>query len=252
MKIALLTGASSGLGKEFAKKIHAVFPEIDEVWCVARRQERLEELKNEVKDAKLLPVCADITNTSDVKRIFERVKAENAEISLLINNAVCGFHGAFADADLSEQERCMNLNILAMTRFTRYALDFMPKGARILTTSSIASFVPNANMAVYSASKAYATFFSRALNEELRASRRSATAVCPAPMNTEFLTVGHVKGNSKTFDRLPYCDVAKVALGALNAAKLRKAVYTPRAFYKFYRVLARILPEGLLVKLAKT
>ncbi|MBQ5771081.1 MAG: SDR family NAD(P)-dependent oxidoreductase [Clostridia bacterium] len=252
MKIALLTGASSGLGKEFARKIHTVFPEIDEVWCVARRLDRLEALRNEVTDVKIVPIAADITNAEDTETVFARVENEKAEISLLISNAGCGFHGAFESSHISEQERCMNLNIVAMTRFTRMALDFMPKGARILLTSSIASFVPNAYMAVYSASKAYATFFSRALNEELRASHRSSTAVCPAPMNTEFLTVGHVKGNSKTFDRLPYCNVEKVALGALKAAKLRKAVYTPRAFYKFYRILVRILPDSLLVKLAKT
>ncbi len=252
MKIALLTGASSGLGRMFATKIHAVFPEIDEIWVVARRLERLEALKSEIKDVYVTPIAADITSESDRKMIFDRVKNENAEIALLINNAGCGFHGAFESSDIEEQEKCIRLNVLALTAFTRSALDFMPRGARILTTSSIASFVPNANMAVYSASKAYATFFSRALNEELHTSHRSATAVCPAPMNTEFLTVGHVKGNSKTFERLPYCDVEKVAVGALKAAKMRKAVYTPRAFYKFYRILVRLLPEGLLVKLAKT
>ena len=252
MKIALLTGASSGLGRMLAKKIHSEFHEIDEVWAVARRLDRLNDLKNEVDDVKIVPIAADITKESDRQAIFARVKAENAEISLLINNAGCGFHGAFSSSDPEEQKRCMELNIVAMTAMTRTALDFMPKGARILTTSSIASFVPNAYMAVYSASKAYATFFSRALNEELRATHRSATAVCPAPMNTEFLTVGHVQGNSRTFERLPYCDVEKVAKGALKAAKLRKAVYTPRAFYKFYRVLARLLPDSLLVKPAKT
>ncbi|MBQ3168190.1 MAG: SDR family NAD(P)-dependent oxidoreductase [Clostridia bacterium] len=252
MKIALLTGASSGLGRMFAEKIHIVFPEIEEIWCVARRLDRLEEIKREVTDVKIVPVCADITNEDERQAIFDRVKREKAEISLLINNAGCGFHGALDSSDIEEQERCIRLNVLAMTLLTRSALDYMPKGARILTTSSIASFVPNANMAVYSASKAYATFFSRALNEELSSSRRSATAVCPAPMNTEFLTVGHVKGNSKTFERLPYCDVEKVALGALKAAKLRKAVYTPRAFYKFYRFITRFLPDGLLIKMAKT
>lgn len=252
MKIALLTGASSGLGRMFARKIHEVFPEIEEVWCVARRLDRLEEVRNEVKDVKIVPVAADITNESDRKAIFDKVQQENSQIVLLINNAGCGFHGSFDASDIEEQERCIRLNVLALTQVTRSALDFMPKGARILTTSSIASFVPNRNMAVYSASKAYATFFSRALNGELAGSHRSATAVCPAPMNTEFLTVGHVKGNSKTFDRLPYCDVEKVAVGALKAAKLRKSVYTPRAFYKFYRFLVRILPEKLLEKMAKT
>lgn len=251
MKIALLTGASSGLGRMFAKKIHMVFPEIDEIWVVARRLDRLEALKNEITDVKITPIAADITLDADRKAIFDRVKAEKCEIALLINNAGCGFHGLFASSDPEEQERCIRLNVLALTAFTRSALDFMPKGARILTTASIASFAPNANMAVYSASKAYASFFSRALNEELRPTHRSATAVCPAPMNTEFLTVGHVTGNSKTFERLPYCDVEKVAVGALKAAKCRKAVYTPRVFYKFYRLLVRLLPDALLIKIAK-
>lgn len=252
MKIALLTGASSGLGEEFAKKIHTVFPEIDEVWAVARRMDRLVRLSETVKDVKIVPVQCDITDNGMTDALFEKVKSEKAEIMLLINNAGCGFHGAFEKSDLSEQETCIRLNVLSMTSFTRKALDFMPAGAKILTTSSIASFVPNAYMAVYSASKAYATFFSRALNEELRASGRSATAVCPAPMKTEFLTVGHVEGNSKTFERLPYCKVDKVALGALKACRKKKAVYTPRAFYKFYRLLVRLVPDSLLIKMAKT
>lgn len=252
MKIALLTGASSGLGKMYARKIKTVFPEIEEIWAVARRMDRLTALREEVKDAKIVPIQADITNEEDVSGIVEMLKENNAEICLLINNAGCGFLGAFESSDEKEQERCMKLNVVALTLLTRKALDFMPRGARILNTSSIASFVPNANMAVYSASKAFVTFFSRALNEELSASGRSSTAVCPAPMNTEFLTVGHVAGNSKTFERLPYCDVEKVAVGALKAAKKRRSVYTPRAFYKFYRLVTRFLPDCLLIRMAKT
>ena len=252
MKIALLTGASSGLGEMFAREIKRVFPEIDEIWAVARRMDRLEKLKNDIKDVKIVPVPCDITDANAVDALFEKVKSEKCEIMLLVNNAGCGFLGAFDKSDLNEQERCMNLNIVAMTSFTRKALDYMPKGARILVVSSIASFVPNANMAVYSASKAYATFFSRALNEELSSSLRTSTAVCPAPMKTEFLTVGHVAGNSKTFEMLPYCDVKKVAIGALKACRKGKSVYTPRAFYKFYRFITRLLPDRLLIKMAKT
>ena len=107
-------------------------------------------------------------------------------------------------------------------------------------------------MAVYSATKAYVTFFSRALNEELRAGGRSSTAVCPAPMNTEFLTVGHIKGHSKMFEMLPYCDVDMVAKGALRAARKRRSTWTPRFFYKFYRLLVRLLPDRIMILLGKT
>jgi len=252
MNIAIVTGASSGLGCAFTKYIAEVFPEIEAVWAVARREGRLKALSAGVERPKILPVECDLTDDADMEKMESRLRREKPEVMLLINNAGCGFHGAFSASDPGEQMRCVNLNIAALTRFTRIALDFMPRGARILNTSSIASFSPNANMAVYSASKAYVSFFSRALHEELRASGRSSTAVCPAPMKTEFLKIGHIEGHSKTFEMLPYCNVDKVAKGALKAAKKRRSLYTPRLFYKFYRVLARLLPDCVMIKLGKT
>ncbi len=252
MKIALLTGASSGLGCAYAKHIGEIFPEIDAVWALARREDRLKALAEEVKNPQIVPVECDLTKEADICRLRQKLEAERPEIMLLINNAGCGFHGEFAHSCADEQMRSVHLNVYALTEVTRIALDYMPAGARVLNTSSIASFSPNANMAVYSATKAYVTFFSRALNEELRPGGRSSTAVCPAPMNTEFLSVGHIAGNSRMFELLPYCDVDKVAKGALKAAKKRRSVYTPRIFYKIYRFLAHLLPDPLMIKLGKT
>jgi len=252
MKIALLTGASSGLGCAYAKYIGEIFPEIEEVWTLARREGRLVELARKVSKPKIVPVECDLTKAEDIEKLRAKLSAEKPEIMLLINNAGCGYHGEFAASDAGEQMRCVQLNVAALTEVTRIALNYMPAGARVLNTSSIASFAPNANMAVYSATKAYVSFFSRALNEELRPGGRSSTVVCPAPMKTEFLAIGHIEGNSKTFEILPYCDVDKVAIGALKAAKKRRSIYTPRIFYKFYRALARILPDPITIKLAKT
>lgn len=252
MKIALLTGASSGLGYAYAKYIGEIFPEIDAIWALARREGRLMELAGKISKPKVVPVECDLTKSEDMEKLKTKLAAEKPELMLLINNAGCGYHGAFAASDAAEQMRCVELNIAALTEVTRIALDYMPAGARILNTSSIASFAPNANMAVYSASKAYVSFFSRALNEELRPSRRSSTAVCPAPMKTEFLSIGHIEGNSRTFELLPYCNVDQVARSALKAAKKRRSIYTPRAFYKFYRILAHILPDSIMVRLGKT
>lgn len=252
MKIALLTGASSGLGSAYAKYIGEIFPEIDEIWALARRKDRLEKLAERISHPRIVPLECDLTRDNGISALKDKLRAEKPEIMLLLNNAGCGFHGDFASSDAEEQLRSVRLNVYALTEVTRLALDYMPKGARVLNTSSIASFAPNANMAVYSATKAYVTFFSRALNEELRPGGRSSTAVCPAPMRTEFLSVGHIEGNSKMFEMLPYCDVEKVAKGALTAAKKRKSTYTPRAFYKFYRILARIMPDSIMIKLCKT
>ena len=252
MKIALLTGASSGLGCAYAKYIGEIFPEVEEVWSVARREGRLRELAATIEKPKIVPVECDLTKDEDIRALQARLRAEKPEIVLLVNNAGCGFHGAFAASNAEEQLRSVRLNVYALTEITRIALDYMPEGARVLNTSSIASFSPNVNMAVYSATKAYVTFFSRALNEELRPTGRSSTAVCPAPMKTEFLSIGHITGNSKMFEMLPYCDVDKVARGALKAAKKRRSIYTPRVFYKFYRVLAHILPDPIMIRLGKT
>ena len=252
MRIALLTGASSGLGRAYAKYIGEIFPEIDEIWALARREDRLKELAAAISKPRIIPFECDLTSEADVAKLSEKLRSEKPEIMLLVNNAGCGFHGAFDNSNTEEQMRCVDLNVRALTEITRIALDYMPRGARLLNTSSIASFAPNTNMAVYSASKAYVSFFSRALNEELRSSGRSSTAVCPAPMKTEFLSIGHITGNSKTFETLPYCDVDKVAKGALKAAKKRRSIYTPRVFYKIYRALAHILPESIIIKFCKT
>jgi len=252
MKIALLTGASSGLGRAYAKYIGEIFPEIDEIWALARREERLKELAAAISKPRIVPFECDLTSNADVEKLRAKLDAEKPDIMLLVNNAGCGFHGAFAASSAEEQLRSVELNVTALTKITRIALDYMPRGARVLNTSSIASFAPNTNMAVYSATKAYVSFFSRALNEELRGGGRSSTAVCPAPMKTEFLAIGHIEGNSKTFETLPYCDVDQVAKGALRAAKKRRSIYTPRVFYKFYRMLAHILPDSLIIKFCKT
>ena len=249
MKIALLTGASSGLGRAYARLLPEMFPELDEIWLVARREERLRETA--AQNPRFKPIPCDLTGEEGFRALRDRLSAEKPEILLLINNAGCGFLGEFSSSNEEEQLRTVDLNTRSLVRLTRLALDYMPKGGRVLNTSSIASFSPNANMAVYSATKAFVTFFSRALNEELRTGGRSSTAVCPAPMNTEFLTVGRVTGNSRMFDLLPYCDVNQVAKGAPKAAIKRKSVYTPRLFYRFYRFVSRVLPDALLIRMTK-
>jgi len=128
----------------------------------------------------------------------------------------------------------------------------MKEGGRIINVSSIASFCPNSRMTVYSAGKSYVTAFSYGIGEELRARKITSTAVCPGPMDTEFIYLGDIKGKSKTFDTLPYCDPVSVVKGACKAALAGKSCYTPRAFYKLYRLLAKLLPTKLVMKMSKT
>ena len=252
MSCAVITGASSGLGVEFALQVQSVFPGIDELWLIARRAERLEALASRLPDVKVRCISADLTDSGDLDSLACLLRAESPRIRLLVNCAGCGVLGDFADSEEGGQLRMVDLNVRALTAVTRMALDCMPENSHIINVSSIASFVPTPRMTVYGATKSYVASFSRGLHEELHRRRISVTAVCPGPMATEFLAAAGIPGRSRTFETLPYCDPAMVAENALRAARAGRAVYTPRLFYKFYRVLSGIAPQALLVKISKT
>lgn len=251
MKIAIITGASAGLGREFLRALPKVHPEIEEYWLIARRKDKLEEAAAETGvPCRILPL--DLTKDECYTRLAEEAEAQNPDVRLLINNSGCGFLGNVGEGEWEKQTQMVDLNLKGLTAVTHILIPYMQKGAGILNVSSIASFCPNARMSVYSATKAYVTAFSFGIAEELRDKGITVTAVCPGPMDTEFIHIGGIKGNSKTFDILPYCDPVKVAKGALKASAAGRVVYTPHGFYKFYRVLAKIVPTRLMMKLSKT
>ena len=252
MKTAIITGASSGLGQEFVCQLADVFPEIESYWLIARRADRLEELAESLPDKQVECLALDLCDLMSFSTLQEKLTAERPEVALLINNAGCGYLGNMGEMPTATQTRMVDLNLRALTAMTNMVIPFMDKGSRILNVSSIASFCPNPRMTVYSASKAYVSSFTVGLAEELKPKGITATAVCPGPMKTEFLDAGGITGNSKTFATLPYCDQVRVAGGALRAAKAGRTIYTPKLFYKFYRVLAKVTPVKLMVKLAKT
>ena len=251
MKIAIITGASAGLGLEFLKSIPAYFPEIEEYWLIARRKDKLEEAaKVSARPCRILPL--DLTDTESYRKLEEELAAKKPELALLINNSGCGYWGNVGEGSLDDQLRMVELNIRGLTAVTHIAIPYMTKGSRIVNISSIAAFCPNARMTVYSATKSYVSAFSYGIAEELRAKGIRSTAVCSGPMDTEFIYLGSIKGNSATFDRLPYCKPDKVAKGALKAAKKGKMDYTPLAFYKLYKVIAKFFPLALVMKMSKT
>lgn len=251
MKTAILTGASSGMGVEFARQLKSVFPEIECLWLIARRRERLEELGEMLEGLQVEVLPLDLCEADALKIYEEKLAADKPDVALLINNAGCGYIGFVGEDSLDKQMRMTDLNVRALTAITHLTLPYMGRGARVLNVSSVASYCPNARMNTYSATKAYVTSFTRGLNFELKGRGITATAVCPGPMETEFLAVGEIPGKSKDFDNLPRCKADRVAGGALHAAKAGKTVYTPTAFYKLYRVLAKILPHALVMHLAK-
>ena len=252
MKTAIITGASTGLGLEFVRRLEDTFPEVERVWLIARNQTRLEEAASLLQKAEPVIFPLDLCDEASFDAFAAKLKEEAPEVSLLINNAGCGWLGNIGETTLEQQTRMVDLNTRALTAVTHLTVPYMARGGRIINLCSIASFCPNPRMTVYSATKAFVAFFSRGLGVELKPKGVTVTAVCPGPMATEFLTTGNIAGKSKTFDTLPYCDPAKVAQGSLTAARKGRAVYTPRGFYKFYRGLAKVLPQRLMICFTKT
>ena len=252
MNIAVITGASSGLGWEYAKALYETRVDLDEIWVIARREDRLKELQSELGSS-IIPVAFDITDPQSVDDYVALLKEKGATVKLLINNAGFGKLGNFDELSLQENTAMVRLNCEALTAMTAATLPFINEGSEIINSCSIASFAPNTRMAVYSSTKAYVMSLSRALREELKSRKINVLAVCPGPMETEFLSVANIeKGTSTTFDTLPRVNPRTMAVKSLKASKKGKAVYTNRIFYKFYRILAKMLPHSLVMKLCGT
>lgn len=251
MNIAILTGASAGLGRSFFACLTARYSDLDAIWLIARREERLREMAaDSAVPTEVLPL--DLTDSASYETLSARLAAEKPCVKILINNAGLGQLDNVADSDWSTQSRMVDLNCRGLTAVTTLTLPYMAAGSFIVNVASIASFAPNARMTVYSSTKAYVLSFSKGLREELKPKKINVLAVCPGPMKTEFLEVADITGRSPMFKLLPYSDPDKVADRAVVLAARGRAVYTPRLFFKFYRILAKLLPHNLIMKLCKT
>lgn len=203
-KVALITGASTGIGNELAR-IHA--ERGGDLIIVARRKEKLEELKLELEQkhsVKVIVIAKDLTKASAPQEIYNEIKNAGIEVNYLINNAGFGGRGFFHERTMESDISMINLNVVALTALTKLFLPDMVNRneGRILNVSSTASFAPGPLQSVYFATKAYVTFFSNALSEELRNTNVSSTALLPGATETEFAKVSGMdktKGFDKTF-----------------------------------------------------
>ncbi|MBQ8623833.1 MAG: SDR family NAD(P)-dependent oxidoreductase [Oscillospiraceae bacterium] len=252
MNIAIITGASSGLGIEFLREISASRTDIDEIWLIARRLDRLNEIASEFSNIKCVPLSLDLSSEESYAALDDKLNSDNYNVKLLVNNAGFGKMGNIKDIPYPSQTSMVDLNCKGLTAVAAICLKHMSRGSEIINVCSIASFVPNPRLTVYSSTKAYVLSFTKGLREELKPYGINCMCVCPGPMKTEFFAVADIApGSSKAFDTLPYSDPAKVARGTLKASKKGRCVYTHLMFFKFYRVLAKLLPHNLLMKISK-
>lgn len=221
-KTILITGASSGIGKELAN-IHA--EKGGDLIIVARSKEKLEALKTEIEAkfrVKVLIIVKDLTLPEAAKEIYIEVKSAGIEIDYLVNNAGFGGRGKFHERAWEDDLAMINLNIVALTALTRLFLpDFVKRNnGRILNVSSTASFMPGPLQAVYYATKAYVTFFSNAIAEELHDTNITVTALMPGATETEFAKVSGMDKTSLFKKTVTACSVAEDGYKAMLAGKL--------------------------------
>jgi short-subunit dehydrogenase len=184
MKIAVITGASSGMGREFALRIDET-EILDEIWVIARRQDRLEQLKNELT-TKTRCISLDLSDKASLDSYASLLESEKPEVAVLVNGSGFGKFGAFCDIPLDEQMNMIDLNVKALVAMTYMTLPYMNKGSKIYQIDSLSSFQPVPYIGVYGATKAFVLSFSRALGVELKKRGIRVLAVCPGWVKTEF------------------------------------------------------------------
>jgi uncharacterized protein len=248
---ALVTGASAGIGREFARQLAG---RAGSLVLVARRLERLDELREELtkNDPNLNVHCraVDLSQPSEIEALCEWLEREKIVIDFLINNAGLGDRGTFATADPRRVSEMMMVNIVALTTLTRALLPAMieKKRGAILNVSSIAGFLPIRKLAVYAASKAYVTSFSDGIRAEVRKEGIVVTALCPGPVDTEFGSVaqrssGKRQTPSPSFVHVPVADVVRAGLAAIEH---NKPLVVPGIIMKIAMLLVRLTPMAIL------
>lgn len=179
-KIAIVTGASSGMGRECVIQLADRFAGLEEIWVVARRRNRLEELEKEVP-VPLKVLELDLRDELAFAELAERLEWEEPEVKILVNGAGFGKSGGTEDLALDEETGMIDVNCRALTAVTRLVLPYMSENSRILQFASAAAFLPQPRFAVYAATKAFVLSHSRALAMELKPRQICVTAVCPGP-----------------------------------------------------------------------
>ena len=248
MKIAVITGASSGMGREFVRQVGYFYRSLDEIWVIARRKERLESLRKECR-VPLHIFDGDLLKKQVYRQYHNELKEKKPDIRMLVNAAGFGKSGTFseiASEDKKLQPDMIDLNCRALTRIIQLSLPRMSRGSRIINLASAAAFCPQNGFAVYAATKAYVLSLSRALSSELRSRGIIVTAVCPGPVDTEFFQV-----SGELTDPLKKLTMAKapaVVHKALKDSRKRREVSVYGASMKAARIGARLLPHRLILR----
>ena len=247
MGIAIITGASSGMGREFALQLEKS-GEVDGFLLLARREERLASLAESLTNAKVL--AADLGTDEGLKKLFDRLEEEKPSVKYLINAAGFGKFGSYERVSESDVSSMIDLNVKATVLITHRVLPYMERGGHIIELASGSCFTPLPHFNVYASSKSFVLHYTKGLRDEIKPLGVSATAFCPGWVATEFLDVAEtVEGAPYPKNPKPLLKCEKVVAYALRRARKGKVMAVTNWFTKMQHMLFKLVPDRILTVL---
>ena len=243
MKTAIITGASSGIGKEFVKQISQT-GEFDRIWVIARSKDKLLELEYNFGES-IVPIALDLTNENDFEKFAEILEKEKPDIKLLVNNAGFGKFGSHSQIPISESANMIDLNCKAVVMMSEICLPYMNDGAKIIQVASIAAFQPLPLINVYGATKSFVLNYAIGLDKELKDKNIRVFALCPGWTKTNFFDVAKTNPNDvKTFGVwFTANQIVEYALKKIKNSK--KIILVPSLYNKLQCTLTKFVSRNM-------
>ena len=245
--IAVITGASSGLGREFARLLVRESG-VEEIWAIARDLRKLDRLKAELGE-KIATFSLDLSQPSEIRRFQDELERENPSIQWLINNAGFAKLCSWGDLTLEETFNMIDLNCGGIAGMALSCIPYMPRGSHMLNTASQAAFQPLPYQNLYSSTKAFVRNYSRALNVELVEKGIAVTAVCPGWMDTALFDRARIGAEKATQNFVGMISPERVAIKALRDAKKGRDISVCSLYVKAAHVAAKLLPQRMMMKI---
>ncbi len=249
MNIAIVTGASSGMGREFVRQLSG-YVQVDEIWAVARRKNALEALKQELS-IPVQPICLDLCEQASFETVSQLLEQEKPNVKLLVNAAGFGKFGTCTKIPVADECRMIDLNCKALLVMTRLAIPYMQPGSHILQLDSLSAFQPVPYITTYGATKSFVLSYSRAMNRELKSRGIRCMAMNPGWVKTEFFNQAfqtNGDGEVRYFNRLYEADEV-VATGLKDLYRSKKDYSVHGLPVKFQVLLVKLIPHSVVMSI---
>ena len=248
MSIAIITGASSGMGAEFVKQLKLQYG-VNDFWLVARREDKMRQVADELSvNAKIIP--ADLTLPEGIDALRGELEAERPTVKYLVNSAGFGNFGSFDQLPEVDVTKMIDLNVKALVLITHMVIPYMERGGRIVELGSGSCFTPLPSFNIYASSKAFVLHYTKGLNPEIKKLGLRATCFCPGWVETEFL--GKATGRTdvtvpKKMSPMLKCE--DVVRGCVKSLKRGPTMYVTNWYTKLQHLLFKLVPDVILTKL---